>query len=59
LGPVAGRNEPALGRVLEQQTKEEWRVMALASGWSPEFQEKKSLEAAFGSLFIDLIKSVQ
>jgi len=35
-----------------EQTREQWKAMALASGWTPEFQKKKALETAFGSLFI-------
>lgn len=35
-----------------QQTREAWKAMALASGWTPEFQKQKSLDAAFKSLFI-------
>lgn len=41
-----------LTAALGKQTKEEWRAMALASGWSPEFQKKKAMETAFGSLFL-------
>lgn len=47
-----------MARALGEQTKEEWRLMALASGWTPEFQKKKAFEAAFGSLFINLSVAV-
>lgn len=52
LGPVASSVD--LARAAGEQTKDEWRAMALASGWTPEFQKKKALETAFGSMFISL-----
>ena len=50
MGPVASAAD--LTRALGEQTKEEWRAMAAASGWSPDMQRRKALEAAFGSMFI-------
>jgi len=38
--------------VKTKQTREEWKAMALSSGWTPEFQKQKSLDAAFKTLFI-------
>jgi hypothetical protein len=38
--------------VKTKQTRENWKAMALASGWTPEFQKQKSLDAAFKTLFI-------
>ena len=35
-----------------EQTREQWKAMALASGWTPEFQKRKALETAFDSMFI-------
>jgi hypothetical protein len=35
-----------------EQTRDQWKAMALASGWTPDFQKKKALETAFGSMFI-------
>ena len=52
LAPVASGVD--LARPAGEQTKDEWRAMAEASGWTPEFQKKKALEAAFGSMFISL-----
>ena len=52
LAPVASGAD--LARPMGEQTKDEWRAMALASGWTPEFQKKKAFETAFGSLFISL-----
>ncbi len=50
LAPVASGAD--LARPTGEQTKEQWRAMAEASGWTPEFQKKKALETAFGSMFI-------
>lgn len=36
------------------QTSEQWRLMALASGWSPELPKRKALDEVFGSLLINL-----
>jgi hypothetical protein len=35
-----------------EQTRDQWTAMALASGWTPDFQKRKALETAFGSMFI-------
>lgn len=39
-----------LPRASGDQTKEQWKAMAVSSGWSPDFQRKKALEAFLGSL---------
>jgi len=41
-----------LQQALRSQTREQWKAMAEASGWSAQLQENKCVEIAMKSLFI-------
>ena len=52
LGEVGAGGD--LPKAAEGRTSEQWKLMALASGWTPELPRRKAMAEAFGSMLIGL-----
>ena len=50
VGPD-GDIKPATG---QGQTSEQWKAMAVASGWTPDLPRRKAVDELFGSLLLNL-----